>query len=253
MRVLKRFSFSAGLRAESYRGLSEWNPSVAVGYWAASTLKIRAGVSRAFRLPTFTDLYYKDPANRGDPGLQPEKAWNYEAGAEYRPATNWRLQSTVFQRHDSNMIDYVRSSPASYWQAMNIQNLRFTGVEASASWRARAQVLDWTYTGLKGSSGPLPGMQSKYAFNYAVHSGVFSWTGNLPGRTAVRSRVGALERLGYGAYGVWDVSVTKAMGRVRPYAQFGNLTGTRYEEIAGVTMPGRSVVAGVELVWQPGK
>ncbi len=252
-RVLKRFSLSAGMRAESYRGLSEWNPSLALGYWAASTLKLRGGVSRAFRLPTFTDLYYRDPANRGDPGLKPEVTWNYEAGAELRPASNWRLQSTLFRRYDSNMIDYVRTSPLSYWQASNVQRLRFTGIEASVSWRARAQVFDWSYTALKGGSGPLPGLQSKYAFNYAVHSGVFSWTGTLPAGVALRSRIGALERFERNAYGVWDVSVTKALGRVRPYVQFGNLSDTRYEEIVGVAMPGRSVVGGVEVVWQGAK
>lgn len=253
VRVLKRFSLSAGMRAESYRGLSEWNPSLAVGYWAASKLKLRAGVSRAFRLPTYTDLYYRDPANRGDPGLKPEVAWNYEAGAELRPFASWRLQSTLFRRYDSNMIDYVRSSPLSYWQAANVQRLHFTGIETSASWRGRAQVLDWSYTALKGSAGPLPGFQSKYAFNYAVHSGVFSWTGTLPAGVAVRSRLGALERLGRGAYGVWDVSATKALGRLRPYVQFGNLSDTRYQEIVGVAMPGRSVVGGVELLWQRAK
>ena len=40
----------------------------AVGYWLASALEVRASVSRAFRLPTYTDLYYHDPANRGIAG-----------------------------------------------------------------------------------------------------------------------------------------------------------------------------------------
>ena len=253
VRVLKRFSLSAGMRAESHRGLSEWNPSIAAGYWASAHLKLRAGVSRAFRLPTFTDLYYRDPANQGDPGLRPEQAWNYEAGADLRPGANWRLQGTVFRRRDSNMIDYARSSPIEPWRAMNVTRLKFAGVEASAAWQGRTQVLEWSYTGLQGSAAPVAGLQSKYAFNYAVHSGVFSWTGNLPGAVAVRSRAGVLERFGRDAYGVWDLSATRTFGRARPYVQFGNLTGTRYEEIVGVKMPGRSFIAGVELVWQAAK
>jgi iron complex outermembrane receptor protein len=96
----------------------------------------------------------------------------------------------------------------------------------------------------------LPGLQSKYAFNYAVHSGVFSWTAMLPRHLAMRSRVGAVQRVGQAQYGVWDLSASRSMGRLRPYIQFGNLTSTRYEEIAGVAMAGRSVVAGLELVWQ---
>lgn len=250
VRMLGRFSLSAGARAESHRGLSEWNPSLALGYWAGSRLKLRASVTRAFRLPTFTDLYYRDPANRGDAGLKPEHAWSYEAGAEYRPDSNWRLQSTIFRRLDSNIIDYVRSSPDSYWQAMNVQRLNFTGLESSAAWRGRGQTAAWSYTAVKGSSAPLPGLQSKYAFNYAAHSGVFAWTASLPGRIALRSRAGAVQRFNQDEYGVWDLAATKTMGRVRPFVQFGNITSTRYEEIAGVPMPGRSFVAGLELVWQ---
>ncbi|MBA3973447.1 MAG: TonB-dependent receptor [Candidatus Solibacter sp.] len=253
VRVLKRFSLSAGMRAESHRGLSEWNPSLAAGYWASSALKLRAGVSRAFRLPTFTDLYYRDPANQGDPGLRPERAWNYEAGADLRPGAKWRLQTTLFRRLDSNMIDYARFSPFEPWRAMNVTRLRFAGVEASAAWQGGAQVVEWSYTGLNGSAAPVAGLQSKYAFNYAVHSGVFSWTANLAGSSALRSRVGAIDRFGRGAYGVWELSATRAFGRVRPYVQFGNLTDTRYEEIVGVRMPGRSVIGGVELVWQASK
>ncbi|HNY43022.1 MAG TPA: TonB-dependent receptor, partial [Bryobacteraceae bacterium] len=250
VRMLKNFSLSAGMRAESHRGLSEWNPSLAGGYWAGGKLKLRGSVSKAFRLPTFTDLYYRDPANRGDAGLKPEHAWNYEAGADYRPGTNWRLQSTIFRRHDSNIIDYARTSPDSYWQAMNVQRLNFTGLESSISWRGHGQVAGWSYTALKGSTAPLAGLQSKYAFNYASHSGVFAWTALLPGSIALRTRVGALQRVNQNGYGVWDLSATKALGRFRPYVQFGNLTSTRYEEIVGVTMPGRSVVAGLELIWQ---
>jgi len=250
VRMLKNFSLSAGMRAETHRGLSEWNPSLAAGYWAGSKLKLRASLSKAFRLPTFTDLYYRDPANRGDAGLKPEHAWSYEAGAEYRLSDAWRLQSALFRRLDSNIIDYARTSPDSYWQAMNVQRLDFTGLESSLSWQGRAQVASWSYTALKGSAAPLPGLQSKYAFNYASHSGVIAWTGMLPRQFVVRTRVGALQRVNQNGYGVWDLSVAKARGRVRPYVQLGNLTATRYEEIVGVAMPGRSIVAGVEAVLQ---
>ena len=61
------------------------------------------------------------------------------------------------------------------------------------------------------------------------------------------------ERFGRNAYGVWDLSAARAFGSVRPYIQFGNLTDTRYEEIVGVRMPGRSFIGGVELVWQASK
>lgn len=251
VRVLRRFSFSAGLRNEVVRGLpGEMNPTVAVGYWASEKLKFRGSVSRAFRLPTFTDLYYHDPGNRGSPDLRPERSWSYEGGADYRPAANVRLQLTLFHRQDNDGIDYVRTSPADIWRARNIQRLRFTGAETSAGFRLRGgHLLDVAYTGLHGASEPLPGLQSKYAFNYAVHHGVVGYTGLLPGRVALRTRLGALERFGRGGYATWDLSAARAVGSFRPYFQFTNLTNTRYEEILGVVMQARTLVGGTEFVW----
>ena len=37
-------------------------------------------------------------------------------------------------------------------------------------------------------------------------------------------------------------------GIIRPYLQLANLSNTGYEEIPGVLMPSRSVIAGMELV-----
>lgn len=253
IRALKRFSLSAGLRDEVVKGLpGQVSPTVAVGYWASDKLKFRGGVSRAFRLPSFTDLYYRDPANIGNPALQPETAWSYEGGADYRPGSTWRLSATLFHRRETDGIDYVRASPTSPWQAVNVQKLRFTGVESSAGWRKNGHVFDLSYTGLHGDAAPVPGLQSKYAFNYAVHTGIASWTGLLPGHLAVRTRVGALQRYAGDTYGVWDFSITRAFASWRPYFQMANITNTRYQEIVGVDMPTRSVIVGLEWVF-PGR
>ena len=249
VRAWRRFSFTAGLRAESYRGLfNELSPSLAGGYWAFARLKLRASLSRAYRLPTFTDLYYRDPATTGNPALQAETAWGYEGGAEFHPGGSWRLEATVFERHDRNGIDYLGQSPTGPWQAVNITRLNFTGLESAASWRHNGHLVGCSYTALRGTSGLAPGGYTRYVFNHPVHSAVFNWSGPLPGGLTARTRLGALERRGRGAYAVWDVSVARARGRVRPFVQLSNLTATRYAEIPGVAMPGRTFVGGLELV-----
>ncbi|MBI4890089.1 MAG: TonB-dependent receptor [Acidobacteria bacterium] len=247
VRALNRFSFNAGLRTESYRGaFDQISPSLSAAYWAASKLKIRAAASRAYRLPTFTELYYKDPANQGNSALQSESAWSYETGADYRPHHAWRLQATLFHRQDRNGIDYMSRSPQGPWQAANITRLNFTGLESSASLRYRAQVLDWSYTALHAASTLPSGIYTKYAFNYPIHSGVFSWTGNLPRHFTARTRIGALERRGRSPYAIWDVYAAWRGSRLRPFVQFTNLANTRYEEILSVPMPGRAVLGGIE-------
>lgn len=247
-RVMRRFSFTAGVRGEVYRGLpGQWSPSISGGYWAGGKVKLRAAVSRAFRVPSYTDLYYHDPANLGSPTLRPEKAWSYEAGADWRPARRVSADVTVFHRRDRDVIDYVRSSPADIWRATNIQNLNFTGVETGVRWTVSSQTIDLRYTALHGVAEVLSGLQSRYAFQYPVHSGLASWQALIARQVACRTRIGALKRIGGTPYAVWDAYVARSQGRIRPFVQFTNLANVTYQEVVGVVMPGRAIVGGVEL------
>lgn len=248
VRALRRFSFTAGAREEFFApGGREFNPTISAGLWAGGGFKLRASVSRAFRVPSYTDLYYHDPANRGSPDLQPERAWSYDGGLQWSRGGRWRAETTIFHRRERDGIDYVRRSPAEIWRATNISRLNFTGVEASVTARLRsAGEFEWSYTGLRGARDALAGYLSKYVFNYPSHNGVFSWQGELPGRMLARTRVGALKRLARDPYAVWDVYAGWRGERFRPFFQLTNLTSMRYEEIVGVAAPGRAAIMGLE-------
>jgi len=249
VRALGRFSFTAAAREEIYRGaLSRLSPTASGGVWLAPWLKLRAAVGRAFRLPSFTDLYYHDPANRGSPDLRPESAWSYEAGLDWRAGSRLRGDFTIFERRERDGIDYVRRSPTDIWRATNISRLRFTGVEAALGVSVgRSQRLEFLYAALTGAQKAVPGVASRYVFNYPRHSGVACWEGELGGVFALRSRLGALQRYGRDPYALWDVFLARSRGRWRPFLQLTNLTAAVYEEIPGVAMPGRGIFGGVEL------
>ena len=249
VRALKRFSLNVGVREEIYgKKQSQLSPSVSGGYWLNSVVKLRAGVSRAFRLPSYTDLYYHDPANVGSPNLRPEKAWSYEGGLDWAIRPKWKAEATVFRRNETDGIDYVRYSAADIWRATNFQRIAFTGIEASLKRELRAgSLIELQYTGLHGAQSALAGAFSKYAFNYPIHSGLAGWQGYLPGRILTRARVGVLERFGRDPYGVVDLYAASTRGRIHPFVQLTNLTDTTYQEILGVSMPGRAVVGGIEF------
>ena len=247
--VLRRFSFSIGAREEVYRSISgEFSPSVSGGVWLSQHFKLRASASHAFRVPSYTDLYYHDPANLGNPNLLPERAWSYEGGLDWNAGKKVRGELVVFHRRETNGIDYVRTSLTDISRATNIQNLNFTGVEASVSFKPAAwQQLDLRYTGMHGARDSLPGVISQYAFNFPSNSAVASWQVALPWGIAARTRVGALQRLDQSTYALWDVYLAETRGRVHPFLQFTNLTNTVYQEIQGVPMPKRGVLGGVEI------
>ncbi len=253
LRFAKRFSFSAGLREEFYKSGGTdsvaTSPSISGAAWLDSHFKLRASVSRAFRLPSFTDLYYSDPANLGNPNLKAETATNYEGGLDMYVSRKIHGSASLFHRRDSNDIDYIRADANSKWQAMNFDKLHFTGEEVSVSYEpAAGQTFGVAFTHLRGFSATANVLQSKYTFNYPQESAVVQWRGSIAGHVIARSRVGVVNRLQRDPYALWDVSAGYETGRVRPYLQLTNITSTVYQEIPNVAMPSRGVVGGLEII-----
>jgi len=267
VRAWKRFSFSASGREEIFSSShGEFNPTLAGGVWLRSGLKLKASASRAFRLPSYTDLDYHDPANLGNPLLGPESAWDYEGGVVWTPGGRWKAEATVFERLDRNVIDYVLQTcsaiPASelppgiscsppsstIYHAENLQHLNFTGVETSVDLRlAGNQHLELAYTELYGVRKSLSGLQTKYTFNYPVHDGVLAWDGRLPGKFVARARLGVLDPYGSDPYALLDVGIVREFNHVAAHLVLSNLSDTQYQEIPGVIMPGRNVVFGMDF------
>lgn len=249
MRALKRFSLSVGVREQFYgHQQAFFAPTVSGGAWLSEKVKLRASVSRAFRLPTYTELYYSDPNDLPNPNLKPELALSYEAGLDWHLRPHWRAFATAFDRDEKNGIDYVRGAPIQPWQAMNFDRLRFVGVESGVEGdMAHAQKFSVQFTAIHGALADEGGQQSEYAFNYPSQNAVVSWQILTPQGILARTRLGVVKRYQLSPYALWDASVAWTKSRFRPYVQFTNLTNTSYEEIIGVNMPGRAILAGIEI------
>jgi iron complex outermembrane receptor protein len=249
-RALRRFSFSIGVREEVWKWFrAQLCPTASAGAWLSSKWKLRASASRAFRVPTYTELYYEDPANIGSPNLKPEDAWTFEAGADWAPRDSVRVSASVFQRRQTNSIDYVRGGDTDPWMAVNLGKLRFTGAEVSVNFSpVRGQHLAVSYEALTGAQQTLGGLESKYVFNYPSQSGVISWQGKIYRGFIARTRLGAVNRRRQAPYALWDVSAAYTQGRVHPFVQLTNLIDSRYQENIGVVMPGRGVLGGLEFI-----
>ena len=245
-----RGSLSAGLREELFSGgplVS--SPTAAATLWLPHSFKLRAAAGHGFRIPTYIDLYYSDPTTLGNPNLKPESAWNFEGGADWYPSSRAGANLTVFYSRQKDAIDYTRASAADQWQATNLAGLHFTGVESAVDWRvSSAAEVKFSWTLLFGAQSAFHGLQSEYVFNYPVNNGRADCTWNLPHSLLIESRLGVVERYQQTAYPVWDASIARSSGRIRPYLQMTNLSNTGYDEILNVRMPGRSFVGGLEVV-----
>jgi iron complex outermembrane receptor protein len=249
LRSIRRYSLSVGLREEVYGAHRVvTSPSLSGAAWLTSRLKLRAAASRAFRLPSYTDLYYSDPGTLGNPNLKPESATSYEAGLDAHFRSNLHASVTVFQRRDSNGIDFVRAADTDKWQAINFDRLHFTGIEAIAVYEPRAgQRVSAGFTALRGLNASPEILLSKYTFNHPVHSGILEWRGAIGKNVIARTRIGIVNRVARDPYAVWDASGGYGSGRVRPFLQVTNITNTLYQVTPLLAEPTRAVVAGVEL------
>jgi vitamin B12 transporter len=256
LRALGRLSLSIGAREQIFSGGdSVFSPSVAAAYAITNTLRLRASAGHGYRLPTYVDLYYSDPTTVGNPNLKPESSWSYEGGADWNPGSGrLTLTATGFRLQQKNGIDYSKYDLLNPWQATNVANFAYTGAETSLRLHLPAsQQLQLSYTAIQASSPP-PGLISEYTFNYAAQSALLAWSGPLPAKLhqlSIRNQLAVLQKTQKTAYPLWDISLARNTGNIRPYMRLLNLSNTGYQEIPGVPLQGRTAMAGAEFNWSP--
>ena len=254
LRALGRLSLSFGAREQIFSGGSSvFSPSVAVAYALSSTLRLRASAGHGYRLPTYVDLYYSDPTTIGNPNLKPESSWSYEGGIDWTPVNGrLTLTATGFSLREKNGIDYSKYDLTRPWQATNVASFAYNGAETALRLRLPAsQLLQLGYTAVQASSPP-PGLISEYTFNYAAQSALLAWSGPLPAKLhqlTIRNQLAVVQKTQKTAYPLWDLSLARNTGKIRPYLRLLNLSNTNYEEIPGVPLQGRTIVAGTEFNW----
>jgi iron complex outermembrane receptor protein len=263
-----RWNLSAGLREELFSGgpQSALSPHLAASLRLAHQLKIRASGGYGFRIPTYTDLYYSDPATQGNAKLKPESAWSGEAGADWDPSSHFSLSATGFYNRQHDSIDYVRAAspdpllppgcPVNVWCATNLNGLHFAGAESSLTWLpAKGQTVRVAWTELAGAQPSMPGLESEYALNYPVENLRAIWTSALGRVLSVTNSVAIVKPYQQSGnpswnaspYPVWNLSLTHDAGKLHPYLRLANLSNTGYQEIVGVNMPSRSITGGISI------
>ena len=69
----------------------------------------------------------------------------------------------------------------------------------------------------------------------------------LKGGFLLRTRVGAMQRFNKDPYGLWDFYAAYTRRHIHPFFQLTNITNTVYQEVAGIAMPTRAVLGGIEI------
>ena len=248
-----RLNIIAGAIAYCYEGW-DWGvyPGVALGFTISQKLRLFGTVGGSFRVPTYTDLYYDTPANKGNPELQPEEATSFETGV-VMTGGGYRTNISYFMRYGRDIIDWVRADPGDPWQVKNIPELNTSGIETSILIHPRwyNQVLPINhirlgYTFIE-SDRKLEEFESKYALNYLEHQAKLSLRHPLPFGLMQTWEVRYEERIENAGYTVTDTRIAMKLSSGSVYVSATNLFDTSYREISSVVMPRRWIKVGWNL------
>ncbi len=242
---LGRLVVRPGLRFDAYgRFGSALSPSLAASVSLGPRLSWRASGGRAFRVPTFTELYYRDPNHQASSDLRPEKAWGGDTGLDLDLGRGFAASVTLFGRWESDVIDWVRTSAAERWHTENVRELRTHGLETSLRRQLGPVAAHVSYTWLE-SRAPALTLESKYALDFSRHALALDLLARLPGGLAVAPSAEYRRKADGRQWWLLDLRMTRRLGRLELYLDGRNLTDAQRQEVRGVDLPGRSFGVGV--------
>ena len=239
-----------------------FSPSADIRYRIFDGFDVLAFGRRAYRVPTFNELYY---VGYGNPELRSEDAWLTDIGVDFNRTVEggWTLKAKV-DGFANFLTDKITSAPSpedpNIWAPYNIGKVRSLGLDVAAGfvwqnsgWRC---TFDAKYT-LLSATDRTPdsysfGQQIPYiAKHTVVLNAAASWKGwSLVPVWQLRS--GRSD--GYGDLHDWntlDLTLAKDIklpktGPLSVKLSVRNMFDNRYEVSSGYPMPGRSIIGGLE-------
>jgi iron complex outermembrane receptor protein len=242
-----RASLQTGLRFDTYSNFGHaWSPSIGAVASLTPRMRVRGSAARAYRIPTFTELYYSDPNSLGRPDLRAERGWTVDGGLDVDVNRRWTAALSVFRRWDEDVIDWVRENPTERFRATNVRDVTATGFEASLTRRWSHAMLRLYYAGLRVDAPSLT-FPSRYLLEYARHQsgGSLAVPVGLGARVALN--VDHRHRVDGQSYDLVSLRVSRGWKRATWFVDTTNLLDEVYHEVAGVAMPGRWITAGLTL------
>jgi outer membrane cobalamin receptor len=268
----ERLQFSAGVRLDWTDGFdAEVLPTVGLVLQPYAWIRVRANVGRAYRAPNFDELYHPDEGFiRGNPDLDPEDAWNFDAGGELvfarmGPFSNLRMGASWFRREIDESIVFVRIN-AETIQPINTGSATTDGFEVTASidfTRYARLLFNYTDTDSRRdkNGSRFPGQPDREAFGKLRIGPEEFWklvaevqyvgeilisegdTLRLPDRTVWNSSasidLAQIRRLG----------LDRFTGEFWVFVEGNNLSDVAVRDVLSFPQPGRRFSAGLELRW----
>ena len=247
-----KIDLRAGLYSNYYSEYG-WKhfPGVEVGFQVLPSVRLYSGAGISYRIPTYTDLYYKGPTNIGNDQLVPEQAQNFEFGAKWNKS-GFMAELVYFNRNTDNLIEWTRPNSSTPWQPKNFNEVTFNGIEASLNYRVNPtgksiQVKEFmvSYNYINTNLIEQPKTETRYALSALRNQIIGGVLVGIGPKVEWNTKMRYVERESQDPYFVLDMRADyNRMGKLGFFAEASNITNTEYIEAGTVQMPGRWFRAG---------
>ena len=223
-------------------------PGLDIGYRLNDNFKIYGNTGYTYRIPTYTDLFYSDPATVGNENLEPEEALSVEFGGKYF-SPKFKGSFAVFYRDASKLIDYVKENEANPFIATNLRDLYTKGFEINTSYTFKIgktpQNLAMGYTFIDDEVGDLNIAFSRYSINSLKHHFVSRLSSQISKHINFNVIYKHAERTAGLSYNVWDTSTIITVKQFEFTFTAANIFDAEYIETGVVPMPPSNVLFGL--------
>lgn len=238
-----------------------WSPSLDIRASLTEGLDLVAFGRRAYRVPTFNELYY---VGYGNPQLSPEDAWLTDVGVEYtfirqlQNGYSMQLKAKVDAFYNY-LTDKIISAPTeadpNIWAPYNLGEVRSVGTDAVCGamfllgdWKAGADLKYTFQSAVDKITGDYVPYIAKHTFCADIDASWKKWMMSI----IWQMRAGRSDS--YGNMPDWNTlsaSLSRSFafdraGAMRLNITVRNILDCRYELSSGYPMPGRSLTGGIE-------
>lgn len=226
-----------------------FSPSLSASAPLLENVTVHASGGAGCRAPTWTERFYIDPANEGNPDLRPERFGTADLGAR-ASAGAWSVDVTGFVRRATNLIDWVKpvGAPATaLWQTMNVGTATYRGFETALQLPTTNGIHASLFAdGLSLRSSQGDTLAGKYALRPITRqAGVrlsTPSTHELSARVDMEVARRALEK----GYVTGNARIAWNRGAYRFTFDALNLTNADWLDASGLPVAGRGFYGGVE-------
>ena len=246
----KKLDITPGVALNLYSDFGNfYYPGVDLGYSLNKEFRVYGNLGYTFRIPTYTDLYYKDKTTIGNPNLRPEEALSKELGLRFN-STQFIFYVAYFERQANNLIDYTKLNAESLWEATNIRALNVKGFEAEINYPFiignKEQQLKFSYTFIKDDLEAVDVNFSKYSINSLKYHFASTFVSNISSNIQCFVALKYADRPSIGRYTLLDLNLQWDWKSFQFNASANNLLDTQYSETSLVPMPGRNTLLSVQ-------